>query len=153
MANLREAILVIRETVQDHGDEHTFIGRPGRLDEVNWLGKLLGFTWPQAYLDLIRGHDGVTVRKAHIPPFFDAFRSFIVHREPWHALHFWPIAEDGCGDFWVLSLKEQQNGDCPVYFLDHETETGMAAPDRFVANSIATFIIDYMQGSWARDDA
>jgi hypothetical protein len=125
---------------------------PARLDEINWLGNLLGFIWPREYLDLLAAHDGVTVRQAHIPSFFDAFRAFIVHREPWHKLQFWPIAEDRCGNYWVLALKEQQNGDSPVYFLDHETETGMAAPDRVVADSIAVFVADYMQSDWARGD-
>jgi hypothetical protein len=79
-----------------------------------------------------------------MPAFFEAFQTFIVYREPWHRVQFWPIAEDGCGDYWVLPLKEQQNGICPVYFLDHETEAGMAAPDQVVADSIAAFVIDYM---------
>jgi hypothetical protein len=153
MATVREAILAIRETVQDHGDDRTVIGKPARLDEVNWLGGLLGFTWPQQYLDLIAAHDGVTVRQADVPPFFEAFRTFVVHREPWQALQFWPIAEDRCGNYWVLPLREQQNGDCPVYFLDHESDTGMAAPAEVVADSIPAFIIDYMHSMWVREDA
>jgi hypothetical protein len=152
MATVRDAILAIRQTVQDHGNEDTFIGLPASLDQVNWLGMLLGFTWPQHYLDLITVHDDVTVRQAHMPAFFDAFRTFIVHRDPWQMSQFWPIAEDGCGDYWVLPLKEQHDGDCPVYFLDHETDTGMAAPDRVVSDSIAAFVIDYMHSIWARGD-
>jgi hypothetical protein len=152
MPTVREAILVIRQTVQDHGDRQTSIGKPARLDQVRWLGKLLGFNWPSEYLELLSAHDGVTIRQAHIPAFFDAFRTFIVHRETWQSLQYWPIAEDGCGDYWVLPLKEQENGGCPVYFLDHETEAGLGGPTEIAAKSIGAFVIDYMQSGWARGD-
>ena len=144
MATVADAILAIRSAVQDFGDEHTNIGGPAHLDQVQWLGALLGWAWPRTYFDLLAKHDGVRLRHAHIPDFFSAFRSFVVHREPWHRLQYWPIADDGCGNYWVMALAQQRDGDCPIHFLDHETNTGLAAPDYIAARSLPDFVVDYM---------
>jgi len=151
MATVEDAILAIRSAVQDLGGPETKLGGRAPLDQVRWIGKLLGFEWPRVYLDLIAKHNGVVVNYAHLLEFFDAFRLFVVHRDPWHALQFWPAAEDGCGDYWVLPLREQKEGDCPVYFLDHETDAGMAAPTEIVAQSLPAFVVDYMTGSWVQE--
>jgi hypothetical protein len=151
MPNVQDAILAIRSAVQDLGDSETTLGGPAPLHEVRWVGKLLGFEWPQAYLDLIAKHDGVRVRGAELLDFYRAFRLFVAHREPWHRLAFWPVAADGCGDYWVLPLRERKEGDCPVYFLDHETEAGMSAPTKVAASSVAAFVIDYMTGFWVQE--
>lgn len=148
-----DAILAIRSAVQDFGDAETWIGRPADLDQVRWLGQLLGWEWPRSYLELIARHDGVRVRQASMPAFFDAFRLFITHRDPWHSLLYWPVARDGCGDYWVIAVHNQEDGDCPVYFLDHETNTGIGAPARVAAPSLPAFVVQYMSSTWARPPA
>jgi cell wall assembly regulator SMI1 len=49
-----------------------------------------------------------------------------------------PLAEDGCGDYYVLDTRSTVNGTRPVYFLDHEISR--TEPDYIVASGLWPFL-------------
>lgn len=140
-----QAILAIRHVVQDHGDEHTRLGRAAHGEGVRWFGGLLGWAWPPSYLEVIARHDGVMVRDAWILSFMESVERFLLIHEEWHRPDgFWPVASDGCGNDFALSFGHRDaSGEAPVVFFDmiesrHE-------PVETVAGSYAAFIVRQMR--------
>jgi hypothetical protein len=141
-----DAVSAIRHVVQEHGDEHTVLGAAADAAPIQWFGELLGWQWPHSYLVVLAKHDGVMVQDAIVHSFLKSFECFLVHHDRWYKpRHFWPVAEDGCGNYWVLCLRQSKaNNECPVAFLDHESDGGYLHPEHIAAETYADFVIMQM---------
>jgi hypothetical protein len=145
-----DAILALRHVVQDHSDARTTIGLPTRIDEVEWVGRLLGWTWPPSYLEVLSKHDGVGVSVADLYSFIQSFQFLMHRRDYWHRPDgFWPVAGDGCGSCWALWFGGQDaQRECPVLFF--EKEFSLDEPYQLVAPSYAAFVAGSMRHDCAR---
>ena len=145
-----QAVLAIRHVVQDHGDAGTLIGGPASTPGIVWFGRLLGWSWPASYLQVLEKHDGVCVQDAMVFSFLQSFKAFLIFHDRWHGPNgYWPIASDGCGNYYALSFAMRRpDGECPVVFLEiiqSETE-----PRETVATTYAEFIISHMAAQCRR---
>jgi hypothetical protein len=140
-----QAILAIRHVVQDHGDEGTSLGRSALCEGVRWFGGLLGWSWPPSYLEVIGKHDGVTVQDAYVLGFLESVVRFLLLHEAWHKPDgFWPIASDGCGNYFALCFGHPSlSGELPVGFF--EMIVSEEGPVEIVAESYASFIVQHMR--------
>src|SRR5690348_3151312 len=113
------AILAIRHVVQDHGDVGTCLGRAAHCDGICWFGGLLGWSWPPSYLEVIAKHDGVTVQDAWVFGFLESVERFLLLHGEWHKPDgYWPVASDGCGNYFALSFGHLGlSGEVPVVFF------------------------------------
>lgn len=144
MASATEAVRAIRHVVQEHGDAHTRLGGTANLRGIVWFGQLLGWRWPPSYLQIIEKHDGVLVQDAIVWSFLESFEAFLRFHDAWHRPDgFWPVATDGCGNYYALSFALQhESGECPVVFFDM-IESG-TEPREEVAPTYADFVIQHM---------
>jgi hypothetical protein len=140
-----QAILAIRHVVQDHGDEGTRLGDAALCDGIRWFGSLLGWAWPTSYLEVIGKHDGVMVRDAWVFSFLESVERFLFLHERWHRPDgFWPVASDGCGNYFALSLgRTHPLGESPVVFFDMIESP--EEPVELVAENYAAFIVGHMR--------
>ncbi len=144
MASAADAIQAIRHMVQDHGDELTRLGGNAPVSGVIWFGQLLGWRWPPSYLQVIGKHDGVLVQDAIVFSFLESFQLFLTLHTCWHRpAGYWPVATDGCGNYYALSFGSQnEEGECPVAFFDMiESET---EPLEEVAHTYADFVVQHV---------
>ncbi len=138
-----QAVLAIRHVVQEHGDEETKVGGSATLSGIVWFGQLLGWQWPQSYLEVLEKHDGVLVQDAIIFSFLHSFECFLFLRDDWQELAFWPVATDGCGNYYALSLNQSDSaGECPVVFF--EMMQSQEEPSEVFAPTYAEFICKRM---------
>jgi hypothetical protein len=116
----QQAILAIRHVVQDHGDEGTRLGRAADCEGIRWFSGLLGWSWPPSYLEVLAKHDGVVVQLALIFSFLESIQRFLFLHGEWHRPDgFWPVASDGCGNYFALSFSNPRpSGEAPVIFFD-----------------------------------
>lgn len=138
------AISAIRHVVQEHGDQGTRIGQPGDPAMAQWFGSLLGIQLPPSYLGVLEKHDGALVE---LPLFslMESVESIAIHRERWTKPALWPVAEDGCGNYYVLANScRNEIGESPVGFIDSISKTGPDAPERWVASNFASFVFFFM---------
>jgi cell wall assembly regulator SMI1 len=143
--DVQSAALAIRHVVQEHGDAFTRIGKPAQLDQVEWFGHVLGWTWPASYVDVLTRHDGVTVLDAIVFSFLESISVMLIFRERWHhPTGYWPVGSDGCGNYYTLALGERRgDGECPVVFFEMiESDT---EPAYVVAPSYAEYVIQRMR--------
>jgi hypothetical protein len=141
MVTADDAVLAIRHAVQEHGDEHYRLGEPASIENVCWFGSLLGWTWPASYLAVLRKHNGVWVKGAMILSFLESIDIFLIFHETWHKPNgFCPVASDGCGNYFVLSIGELgAMGECPVVFLEYGTEN-----IGIVGRTYAEFVVNHL---------
>jgi hypothetical protein len=140
-----EAVQALRHVVQEHGDEHTVIGRPAHLPGILWFGQLLGWRWPSTYLQVLEKHDGVLVQDAILFSFLESVENFLtVHHSRWHRPDgYWPVGSDGCGNYYALAFAEQdESGECPVVFF--EMIQSATHPRERVAATYADFVCQHM---------
>lgn len=145
MAPVEEAVMAIRHVVQNHGDEGTILGDLIDPNPLHWFGRLLGWEWPPSYTELLARHDGVTVQDAIVFRFAESMERFLSLHEDWHRPDgYWPVASDGCGNYFALSLgKRDPAGECPVVFF--EMISSCEQPDSTVAMSYAEFVRSLMR--------
>jgi hypothetical protein len=144
MSETDAAVLAIRHVVQDHPDEGTRLGDRTDIEPVRWFGQLLGWVWPPSYLNVLSRHNGVMVQHAILFGFVESIEVFLLYHQSWHRVGYWPVASDGCGNYFVLALKEQGvDGECPVIFID--TIASAQEPAYTVAVSYARFVRAHMQ--------
>lgn len=144
MINSLAAINAIRHVIQEHADSDDRLGKPGNIDGIQWFGKLLGWTWPPSYLEVLAKHDGVTVGNACVLSFLESIEIFMLHPQEWHRVDgYWPIASDGCGNYSVLAIgKKSETGECPVEFIDAMQGYDSGST---VAESYADFVYQMMK--------
>jgi len=94
------------------------LGKPADLDQIAWFGTLLSYSWPESYLSVLDKHDGVKVDGAIIFSFIQSIEILLIFRERFTSKRYWPVGSDGCGNYFVLSIGQTQDGECPVLFLD-----------------------------------
>ena len=61
----------------------------------------------------------------------------------WKTRHWFPIAGDGCGDYYLLDGNNEHDGFHPIYFIDHEID--LLTPNYLVASNIWTFLFCILQ--------
>jgi len=147
MTTTGQAVLAIRHAVQDHGDEKYRLGQPASLEGIRWFGNLLGWTWPPSYLEVLAKHDGACIKQAILLSFLESIELLLIYHKEWHRRDgYWPVAHDECGDYFALSLREQDaTGECPVVFLEYGTnEAGT------VAATYAEFVVKHLADECAR---
>lgn len=139
-----QAVLAIRHVVQDHGDEGTRLGGAAQCQDVRWFGGLLGWSWPPSYLEVIGKYDGVRVQHAWIFGFLESVETFLFLHGEWHKPDgYWPVATDGCGNYFALSFGHPRPSDeAPVVFFD--MIESQDEPVETVAESYAAFIVRQM---------
>ena len=139
------AILAIRHVVQGHGEEGTRLGRAAPCEGILWFGGLLGWSWPPSYLEVIGKHDGVMVRHAWVFSFLESVETILFLHGEWHKPDgFWPVATDGCGNYFALSFGHPRpSGEAPVVFFD--MIESQEQPVETVAESYAAFIVRQMR--------
>ena len=142
MPQVSNAIRQIQHVVQDHGDKHTELGGGTSTKDVEWIGQLLGWTWPPTYLEIIGKFDGVSVQNAIVLSFMSSFQCFLGFRDIWHrADGFWPVGNDECGNYHALSFARRDSaGELPVVMIYHDEP----APIEY-ANNYAEFVIRLMR--------
>jgi cell wall assembly regulator SMI1 len=140
MTTTEDAVRAIRHVVQDHGDEGTRLGEPADSKAFLWFGQLLGWEWPPSYVEVLARHDGVTVQDAIVSRFVESIEAFLILHESWHhPAGYWPVATDGCGNYFALSFGHRDsNGECPVVFF--EMSANDEQPESTVAASYAEFV-------------
>lgn len=140
----QQALLAIRHVVQEHGDEHYRLGHSASLDAIRWFGSLLGWSWPRSYLDVLAKHDGVVVQMAIVFSFIESVDRFMLLHDHWHRPDgYWPVAGDGCGNYYALAMANRNDGgECPVVFF--EMIQNREAPVYQVATNYAEFIVEHM---------
>ncbi len=144
MATVENALNAIRHVVQDHSDEGTHLGVPADMESIHWFGRLLGWEWPPSYVELLSRHNGVNVQDAIVFGFLESIEIMLQHRETWRHQGYWPVATDGCGNFFVMALGQRvASGEGPVIFLDAAAETN--DQPSVVATSYPDFIVDQMR--------
>jgi hypothetical protein len=141
MVTADDAVLAIRHTVQDHGDEHYRLGQPGSVDNACWFASLLGWTLPPSYLSVLGKHDGVCVQGAIVLSFLESIDTFLLYHDEWHKPNgYWPVGSDGCGDYFALAIGEaDSNAECPVVFLEYGTQNLGT-----VARTYAEFVVNHL---------
>lgn len=144
MITTEQAIHAIRYVVQEHGNAHTIIGQHAKTDDIVWLTGLLGMPIPPLYLQILSTHDGVHVIDRELYSLRESFDSLMLFRDEWlGSTQFWPVADDGCGNYYVLLTQQKSNtGESPVAFLDHEIS--LTEPEFLVASSYAHFCLFQM---------
>lgn len=145
MAIVQDAVLAIRHVVQEHGDQCTRIGGPANIESIRWFGRLLGWTWPASYIEVLAQHDGVIVQDAIVFRFLESIEVFLLFHSTWHQpTGYWPVASDGCGNYFALALGPQNSaGECPVVFF--EMISSEVDPKFTVAPSYADFVCGHMR--------
>jgi hypothetical protein len=118
-----QAIRAIQHVVQDHGDKGTRLGSEGSPHGMEWFGRLLGWTWPPSYLEILAVYDGVMVQDAIVYSFSESIESFMFFHDQWHRPNgFWPVGGDGCGNHYALSFGQRNStGDCSVVMIYQDT--------------------------------
>lgn len=144
MTDSLAAINAIRHVIQVHAGSDFRLGRGGNIDGIHWFGKLLGWTWPPSYIDVLSKHDGVMVGNAIIYSFLQSVEIFMILHQEWHRMDgYWPVATDGCGNYFVLAMgKATSTGVCPVEFIE---STSGFEPAYGFAEDYAGFICQKMQ--------
>ena len=150
MATSEDAILAIRHVVQEHGDAHTRLGRAARIEGMQWFGRLLGWSWPRNYVEVLGKHDGVLVQDAIVFGFLESIDAFLLYHDAWHRpAGYWPVAGDGCGNYFCLALRQSAGAEEePVVFF--EMIESRDTPARRVANSYAAFVAKHMRDQCLR---
>jgi cell wall assembly regulator SMI1 len=145
LATAREAVEAVRHVVQEHGDDHSRLGGPADPDAVRWFARLLGWEWPPSYVDVLASHDGVLVEDAIVYRFVESIETLLLRHQSWHRPDgFWPVASDGCGNYYALALAQRQGGgECPVVFFDMIADRDR--PADAVAPSYADFVCGLMR--------
>ena len=145
MSETDAAVSAIRHVVQDHPDEGTKLGGRADLDSVRWFGQILGWAWPPSYLDLLSRHNGVVVQHVILLGFVQSIEQFLLHFRSWHRPDgYWPIASDGCGNYFALALgKRDLAGESPIVFID--TITSVHEPAYTAAINYARFVHEHMR--------
>jgi hypothetical protein len=145
MTPVQSAVRAIRHVLQEHGDEGTRIGGPANPEAIRWFGQLLGWVWPGSYVEVLSHHDGVVVQDAIVLRFLDSIERFLIFRAAWHRPDgFWPVADDGCGNYFALALgRRDTGGECPVVFF--EVMANVQEPAYTVAENYTRFLRDYMR--------
>ena len=68
-----------------------------------------------------------------------------------------PVADDGCGDYYLIDLTGPDQGDYPVFFWDHETgqeiESGALIKGYAVASNLWIFSLMFLKHEFARAGA
>jgi SMI1/KNR4 family protein SUKH-1 len=145
-----EAIAAIRHVVQDHGDAHTRLGDPAPVEGMSWFAQLLGWQWPPSYLKILKKHNGVMVCDAILLSFTESFEAFLLHHKKWQGLMYWPVANDGCGNYWTLALAQTRtDGECPVLFMEMISDDTRGEIE---ADSYSDFVARQMVRQCARAD-
>jgi hypothetical protein len=131
--------------VQDHPDEGTRLGSRADAEAVRWFGQVLGWAWPPSYVDVLSRHDGVVVQDAILLGFVASIERFLPYHRSWYRPGgYWPIASDGCGNYFALALGQRDAaGECPVVFID--TMADAEEPAYTVAASYAGFVRGHMR--------
>lgn len=146
----QEAIGAIHHVVQDHGDGQSRLGGPAPVEGMKWFARLLGWNWPPSYLGVLGRHDGVIVCDAILLSFTESFAVFLLYHDIWQREMYWPVAADGCGNYWTISLAQSRpDGECPVLFL--ETCTG-DTEGKIEADSYSDFVAKQMARQCVRAD-
>lgn len=137
---IEDAVLAIRRAVQESAELGTKIGPPGNLDGISWFGTVMAIRWPKSYLSILARHDGVLVGDAILFSFEESIQRMLVLRDTFRLRGYWPVGEDGCGNYYVLSLSEERDGECPVRFIESSLDyqpTGLcfASYAQYVVNA------------------
>jgi len=143
--NAQDAVAAIRHAVQEHGDQHTTIGRGVNLDGVEWFARLLGWgAWPSSYLGVLEKHDGVTIGGTYLYSFARSVELLTLFHGYWHTgAGYWPVASDGCGNYHALAMGERgPSGECPVVFF--EMIQSPIEPIEQAAPTYADFVVQQM---------
>lgn len=145
MTPVMQAIRFIEHVVQDHGDEHTVLGlygTGGGMDPaaMEWFGRLLAWSWPPSYVETLGKYNGVIVKNAIVHSFIKSIDYFMSMRESWQPAKYWPVSDDECGNYHVLSLElRDDRGECPVLAIYHDVEQPIKYADNY-----AQFIVRLM---------
>jgi hypothetical protein len=134
---LAVALEALRHYVQDHGDEDTVLGDARERGIVEWIAGLVRTTFPPSYLQFLEKHDGLSYPLFRL---LESFETYALYRDRWGVpRHYWPIAGDGCGNYYVLAtaLKDSA-GEAPVAFI--EPSTSAVDPNYWAASSYAHFV-------------
>ena len=148
MSSTEDAIRAIRHVVQDHGDENARLGAPALIKGIEWCARILGFKWPPSYLGVLGKHDGVLVCDAILLSFTESFEAFLSYADEWYQRRYWPVAADGCGNYWVLALAGRRpDGECPILFVETVKSPVEGSAE---AESYADFVVQCMarQCAW-----
>jgi hypothetical protein len=94
---------------------------------------------------VIGKHDGVMVRHAWVFSFLESVETFLFLHGEWHRPDgYWPVATDGCGNYFALSFGHPHpSGEAPVVFFD--MIESQEEPVEAVAESYAAFIVRQMR--------
>lgn len=136
------AIAKIRDAIQGCTETHFLLGKPADLDQIGWFGALLSYSWPESYLSVLDEYDGVTVDGATIFSFIQSIEILLIFRERFTSKRYWPVGSDGCGNYFVLSIGQTQDGECPVLFLDAAEDF---APAGETIKNYAFFVISAIE--------
>ncbi len=131
-SSIAYATAAIRHAIQDHAGAHFKLGDPANIEDVVWLASLLGWSLPRDYLALIAVHDGVDAGGDIIFNVDQCFATLRVYRQEWHHEDgYWPVAGDGCGNYWVMSVSDSPHHPAgTIFFFDHESDL----PDERLVN-------------------
>lgn len=143
---LQDAIEIVQHVIQDHADEDYNLGKPANMGKVKWLAKLLGWNFPENYLEFISIFDGVHAGGYEVISSDRAFDVLSVFEKRWHKPNgYWPVGSDGCGDYWVMSISQQgENAPGTVFFYDHEIESDRSNLTEIYAPDYSTFVAKMM---------
>jgi hypothetical protein len=147
--SLPDAVSLVRHVIQEHADEHYVLGNSARMDKIAWLATLLGWEFPQCYLDFISIYDGVFVGLDMVLSSDEAFDILSIFRDRWHKPDgYWPVGSDGCGDYWAMSIRQQEtHPPGTVFFYDHEFTEDASRLRDFFAPDYASFVAALMRRS------
>jgi len=131
------AVEALRHYVQDHGDQHTNLGKPRDQKTAEWTAGLVQVALPPSYLKVLEKHDGLTYELFSLMTSLEVYANF---RDRWGMPHrYWPVAGDGCGNYYVLAMdKIGASGESPVGFI--ETMESATEPAYWAASSYAHFV-------------
>jgi hypothetical protein len=77
--------------------------------------------------------------------FVESIELFLILHGPWHRPDgYWPVASDGCGNYFALAIGQRDSGgECPIVFF--EMTASAEKPAYTVAECYAAFIREHMR--------
>jgi cell wall assembly regulator SMI1 len=142
----QERILTLLEQLRPLVREYM---QPGaHREELRKLEAAIGLAIPQELRDWLQvcngllAHPGSLLGVPPVPTWQQISYAFEVAPE-WRETGWLPVANDGCGNYYLLDTRQSTEGEHPVYFADHERD--YIEPIYVVASGLWTFLGFFLQ--------
>ena len=118
-----DAITAIQYALQncDEG-EFQFNKKKFDVESLEWFGTLISFTWPRSYKEILQKFNGFSIGNTHVYSFIESIEILRTFREKFKNEQYWPIGTDGCGNYYVLNTAKLEHEECPVFFLEADSD-------------------------------